>query len=74
MWRKVCSSLAQGLGRRCGAGRSDGLLMRSLVSVTAVKRDQRFSPLGPQDLTAFRGMLGAQGVITDADALAPYNR
>lgn len=41
---------------------------------TAVARDVRYSFLNDQDVSVFKTLLGNSGVITDTDAVQPYNR
>jgi hypothetical protein len=44
------------------------------ASSAALQRGSQFAQLTHDDLTFFKEVLGEKGVITDPDALQPYNR
>ena len=61
-----CSGTARGFG---GSGS-----VRGYAATAAPARDPRFAALEDSDLDAFRGMLGPNGVLTDAAALQAVNK
>lgn len=44
------------------------------ASGAAVQRSAQFAELNQDDVAFFRSVLGAKGVVTDPDALEPYNQ
>ncbi|KAI8477357.1 MAG: hypothetical protein J3K34DRAFT_453004 [Monoraphidium minutum] len=46
---------------------------RRAASGAALQRGEQYAQLSPDDVAYFRGVLGERGVITDPDALEPYN-
>ena len=51
-----------------------GASARSYAATAPPPRDPRFATLEEADLDAFRGMLGAGNVLTDASALQAVNK
>lgn len=49
-------------------------LNRWMGTATLIERDSSYSALTDDDVSTFKSILGEQDVITDADALAQYNR
>ena len=47
---------------------------RGYAATAAAARDPRFATLEQSDLAAFRGMLGPNGVLTDAASLQAVNK
>jgi hypothetical protein len=43
------------------------------ASTSALQRGEQYARLEAADVEFFRGVLGDKGVITDPDALEPYN-
>lgn len=51
-----------------------GSVQRSYASSYTLKRSQRFAALTDADVQHFTQLLGEAGVLTDPDAVAPFNK